>query len=73
MKRPRTIEDICIHKIQQGIRSLSTGKRSAEECEADLEFSFMKLKELNNNMFEELQMKYLLERIKKEKEIKECV
>jgi hypothetical protein len=40
MKRPRTIEDICIHKIQQGIRSLSTGKRSAEECEADLEFSF---------------------------------
>ena len=70
MKRPRTIEAICIHKIQRGIISLRTGKRSPEDCESDLEFSFHKLKDLNLNMFEELQMKYLLERITKQKENK---
>jgi hypothetical protein len=73
MKKARTIQDICIQKIKQGIISLSTGKRSPDECEADLKFSFDKLKELNPNMFEELQMKYLIERIKKDKGIKECV
>jgi len=73
MKRPRTIQDICIQKIKQGIISLSTGKRNPDECESDLKFSFDKLKELNPNMFEELQMLYLLERIKKDKEIKDCV
>ena len=73
MKRPKTIEDICIQKINRGINSLSSGHRSPVQIESDLEYSFQKLKETNKPMFEELQMKYLLERIKKEKEIKECV
>ena len=73
MRKPKTIEDICIQKIKRGINSLRTGKRSAEQCESDLKFSFDKLETLNKNMFEELQMEYLLERIKKQKEIKECV
>lgn len=73
MKKPRTIQDICIQKIKQGIISLRTGKRNPNECEADIQFSFKKLKELNPNMFESLQMEYLIERIKQDKEIKECV
>lgn len=71
MKRPKTTEDICIQKIETGIRSIKNGNRDSTEIHKDLEYFFNKLEGLNKGMYEELYLKYCLSRLEKEKEIKD--
>ena len=58
MKRPKTIEDICIQKIQKGIKSIQNGHRTCEEVHSDIQFCLDKLKGLNEGMYTDLLTKY---------------
>jgi hypothetical protein len=73
MKKAKTTEDICIQKIECGIRSIKNGNRTGEQVDKDLDYFFNKLETLNRLMYEELYLKYCLSRLEKEKDIKGCV
>lgn len=66
-KRSNSRESICIDKIEKGIESLKTGKRSGEKVGKDLEFFFNRLKESNVSMHDELYVKYCTARMELEK------
>jgi hypothetical protein len=67
MKRNRTTESICIHKIELGINSINNGKRTSEDVGSDLEFFFDKLKEINEPMYNDLFVQYCNARMTIEK------
>lgn len=72
MKKGKSIEDICIRKIEGGIRSIKLGTRKPKDVDKDLEFCFNKLKELNEGMYTDLLSKFNIE-VLKVKDIKKCV
>ena len=74
MRKPKTIEEICIRKIESGIRSIRNGNRSCEDVYNDIEFVLERLKHLNKGMYLELFGKLNIEILKAHnKEIKDCV
>jgi len=66
MKRNRTTESICIHKIERGIISIQNGHRDGISVGQDLDFFFDKLKDVNEAMYNDLFVKYCNARMNKE-------
>ena len=66
MRRNRTTESICIHKIELGIKSINNGNRDGEAVAHDLNFFFDKLKEINEPMYNDLFVNYCNARMNKE-------
>lgn len=71
-KKGHGYETICIDRIEKGINSIKTGRRSGEAVGQDLEFFFNKLEDINKEMYEDLHMQYCLARLESQesKEIK---
>jgi len=67
MKRNKSIESICISRIELGITSINNGHRDGEAVGTDLEFFFTKLSETNKEMYEELFARYCIARLDREK------
>lgn len=69
-KKGRSIESVCINKIEQGIRSIQNGNRDGESVGQDLEFFFNKLEAVNQGMYNDLYSKYCVARlVSEQKEI----
>lgn len=62
----RKLETICIDRIELGINSIKSGRRSGDEVGKDLEYFFNKLEKSNKPMYEDLYVKYCLARLEKE-------
>lgn len=58
MRRNRTTETICIHKIELGINSIKNGNREGSSVGEDLDFFFDKLKDINEGMYNDLFANY---------------
>lgn len=65
-KKGRTYEAICIDKIELGINSIKSGRRSGDEVGKDLDYFFNQLEKMNTPMYEDLYMKYCIARLEKE-------
>jgi hypothetical protein len=72
-RRSHSYETICIERIEKGINSIKSGRRTGEEVGQDLEFFFNKLEDINKEMYEDLHMQYCIARLESQqsKEIKE--
>lgn len=57
---------MCIQKIELGINSIVSGKRSGVDVGKDLEYFFGKLESINKPMYEELYQKYCIVRLQTE-------
>jgi hypothetical protein len=55
-KRGNSIEEICVNRIEAGIRDLEKGLKKPEEI--DLTFMFERLDTLNKDLSDELFIKY---------------
>jgi len=52
----KSVEEICIQKIESGIRAIKNGSKTPKE--ANCGFSFSKLKPLNEGMHDDLMNDY---------------
>jgi hypothetical protein len=73
MRRSKSTESICIHKIERGIISIKNGHRDGEAVGSDLDFFFDKLKEINEPMYNDLFGKYCMVRLERENTLKVSV
>ena len=56
--RNKSTESICIHKIELGINSIKNGHRDGNSVGQDLDFFFDKLKDINEEMYNDLFANY---------------
>ena len=55
-----SIEELCIKKIEDGIRGIKMGTRTVTKVHKDIEFSLKKLHEINTAMADELETKLMV-------------
>ena len=62
----RSIEEICVMRIENGIRGIKMGPRKIQEVYTDIEYSLKKLRSTNESLADDLENQLMVVRMKAE-------